>query len=413
MDDKSFKITLLEKMLRYMSRVILWHHKPFVIGITGSVGKTTTKDVIVHILKKHKTIYYTKKNYNNEIGVPMTILGIDKDIDSIEAFVMVIVMWIKKIFSKQYPEILVVEMGVDRPGDMEYLTSIVQPDISVLTAISYAHSEFFDDIDAIVKEKQKIVTNMKKTGVAIVNYDDKNTRSVGRYVDNHIITYGINDKAEFIASDIEVCFHKCHNTGLSFKLRYDGKVIPVRLNHVIAQHLVYAILAGLVVVVELEMNMIDVVGEIADFEGSPGRMQLLDGKNGSKIIDDTYNASPNAMSAAIKTLEESPYKRKIAVLGDMRELGRISKVEHEKVAEQLLSSGIREIFLVGVEMKFAYDKLREDNAIVVAHFDTSNEAVEDIEDCIQSGDVILVKGSRGIYMENIVKELLSNKHTTI
>jgi len=408
MNNKSFKITLLKTVLRLMSQVVLWRHQPFVIGITGSVGKTTTKDVIVHILKKHKKIYYTKKNYNNEIGVPMTILGVNDDINSVHAVVAIVVKWIKIMFSRCYPEILVVEMGVDRPNDMEYLTSIIQPDISVLTAISYAHSEFFEDIGEIVKEKQKIITNMKESGVAVVNYDEKNNCSINRFSNNRMITYGINEKATFTASDMEVCFYECHNTGLSFKLRYDGKVIPVRLNYIIAQHLVYSILAGLAVATELGFNMIDVIGEIADFKSSPGRMRLADGKNDSIIIDDTYNASPRAMFAAIKTLEQSPYKRKIAVLGDMRELGDISRAEHEKVSEQLIKANIRDIFLVGDEMKFAYNKLRKNHDMIVTHFNTSDEASDCVMNYVKPGDIVLVKGSRGIYMENIIQKLVIN-----
>ncbi len=412
MQQKSYKIRILENTLGSMSRAILWRHKPFVIGITGSVGKTTTKDMIVHILKDHKKIYYTKKNYNNEIGVPLTILGIEKNITSISSLVTILLKWIKLMILPQYPDVIIIEMGVDRPNDMDFLTSIVAPDIAILTSVAYAHSEFFDDIDAITNEKQKIVLNMKNDGIAIINYDDVHVRSVINKTKNQIVSYGTHKNADFIAADIEICFHQCYATGLSFKLNYKGKTIPVRLNHVIAQHFVYAALAGLVVADTIGINIIDVIGEIANFQSSPGRMRLFDGYKATVVIDDTYNASPQSMKAAITTLHNAPGDRKIAVLGDMRELGDVSQEQHQKIAEQLQKIKVDAVFLVGQEMRIVYDELQECD-IKVEYYPNSDDVKKDVIDFVQSGDVILVKGSRGIYMEKIIATLVSDKTKTL
>ncbi|XLQ19829.1 MAG: UDP-N-acetylmuramoyl-tripeptide--D-alanyl-D-alanine ligase [Candidatus Moraniibacteriota bacterium] len=411
MNGKSIKIRMLEKILGFISKSILWRYNPYVIGITGSVGKTTTKDVIVHILKKHKQIYYTKKNYNNEIGVPLTILGVNKDIKSIFSIFYIFGVWITKMIYCKYPEIVVVEMGVDRPGDMDYLTSIVPLDISVLTAISFAHSEFFSSIDEITREKQKIVTNMKKGGIAIINYDDKNVVSVLNKVDT-AITFGKSDGADFVATDIETCFYSCHDRGLSFKLNYKNKIIPVRLKNVIAEHFIYSVLAGIAVAEHLKLNIVEVMNDVYDFQTSPGRMQFFEGIKGSKIIDDTYNASPKSMSAAIDVLNNIEGSRKIAILGDMKELGDISQREHQKIARQLQEIKIDEVFLVGEEMKYAVTILKKSN-ISVSHFDESVNVCDKIRDVIKSEDTILIKGSRGIHMENVVKELILNKSENV
>jgi UDP-N-acetylmuramoyl-tripeptide--D-alanyl-D-alanine ligase len=412
MSEKNLKIRILEKVLRFMARSVLWRHKPFVIAITGSVGKTTTRDMIVHILKEHKKIYYTKENYNNEMGVPLTILGVDKSINSVGAICVVCYKWISQMFFVKYPEIVIVEMGVDRVGDMDYLMSIVRPNISVLTSVAYAHSEFFDDIEQIAKEKQKIISYMKEGGTAIINYDDKYVRSAMKSTKKRIITYGTSEKADFIATDIDICFHQCHATGLSFKLNYKGKIIPVRLNNIIAKHFIYATLAGLVVADVVDINIVDVVGSIANFEGSPGRMRLLEGRNASTVIDDTYNASPSAMKAALETLDDAPGSRKIVALGDMRELGKVSEDEHKSIAKQLQRMNIDQIFLVGKEMKVVY-KILNDTKMTVKHYDNVDEVGDDVRDSVHSGDIVLVKGSRGIKMEKIVATLVEDKTKTL
>ncbi|PID52778.1 MAG: hypothetical protein CR972_00280 [Candidatus Moraniibacteriota bacterium] len=413
MEKKSLKTQIVEKVLRWASITVLWRQNPIIIGVTGSVGKTTTKDMIAHVLKKRKTIWATQKNYNNEIGVPLTVLCIEKNISSLGGLLYICGKWFWAMCTVNYPEILVVEMGVDRPGDMDYLTSIVQPDISVITAVSHAHSEFFPSVMDIANEKQKIVTNMKKTGTAIINADDRYVESVKKKTDVKIVSYGTKDGVNFCASDIEVCFRKHDLTGLSFKLNYKGKVMPVRLKNVIAEHLIYAALAALAVADNLQVNVVEAARDITDFISSPGRMRLLDGKNDVLIIDDTYNASPKAMDAAIKTLQSASAFRKIAVLGDMLELGEISKNAHEKVANQLAKTDVHIVFFVGREMEHAYKKLKKNKSIETYHFTSASDAVDVVMKKLVQGDVVLCKGSRGMKMEQIVKEIAIDHSQTL
>ena len=412
MTDKSIKIRIFEKILRLMAQIVLLRQKPFIIGITGSVGKTTTKDMIAHILSGQKKVWSTRRNYNNEIGVPLTILGIDRDVNSFAGIFYIIYRWICAVMTTKYPEILVVEMGVDRPHDMDHLMSFVKPDVAVLTAISYAHSEFFDSIKDIIDEKQKIIILMKAGGTAIINYDDKNIRTVIQKTNNHVISYGIMENADVMATDIELCFRQCHTTGLSFKLNYKGKMIPVRLHNICARHMVYAALAALVVADVLHINIIEAVNDIADVVTSPGRMRLLEGKNDVLVIDDTYNASPKAMKAAIETLGSAPAQRRVAVLGDMRELGKRSQKEHQKVARYVKENDVHTIFYVGKEMHNAFIISKEEQKECY-HFNESSEAISKVTSYVEQGDIVLVKGSRGIHMEKVVRAIVQDPTQTL
>lgn len=413
MIQKRLRTTIVEKILRLLAISVLYRNTPFIIGITGSVGKTTTKDMIAHILREHKKIWATKKNYNNEVGVPLTVLCVEKDINSVAGVLHVCGRWISAMIGTQYPDVLVVEMGVDRSGDMDYLLSIVSPDVVVLTAIAYAHSEFFPSIEDIAREKQKIVTRLKEGGTAIINRDDTLVRSVHKKPHTKIVSYGTTDHADFYASDIEVCFRQCNVTGLSFKLNYAGKVIPVRVQNVIAEHLIYAALAALAVADTMEINILEAIQSISDFVSSPGRMCLLEGKDDALIIDDTYNASPKAMKAAIDTLASAPAERKIAIVGDMLELGKISQKSHEAVAKQLMDAKIDQIFCIGTEMRFAYDVLSKQNAKNIHYFATANVAMESVKNIVQQGDIVLIKGSRGMHLEIIVQNIAKDLSQTL
>lgn len=411
---------LIQLKLKVLARIIIKKYKPEIIGITGSVGKTSTKDAIYSVLSSKFSVRRSIENYNNEIGVPLTIIGEKSPGRSVFGWLMVFCRACKLILitDKNYPKILVLEMGVDRPGDMDYLTSIAKCKIGVVTLIGLTHLEYFGTIDKIQKEKSTLIKNLEKSGWAILNYDNEKSRQISDVSKSKVITYGMQDKASIRAQEVVFSFERNIKQsldglrGVSFKLSYDGSFAPVLLPGVIGCAAVYAALAAAAVGIAYEMNLIEIAEALRSFKSPNGRMNLIEGIKNTLIIDDTYNSSPSSSMAALdvfKTIPKSRGNKRYAVLGDMLELGNQSEKGHRQVGEYLVECGINKLVVVGERsidiMHGAIDAgMSEDD---IFHFATSVEAGRFIQDRIKQGDLILVKGSQGMRMERIVKELMA------
>ncbi|MDO8529752.1 MAG: UDP-N-acetylmuramoyl-tripeptide--D-alanyl-D-alanine ligase, partial [bacterium] len=296
---KPRRIIYLEKILRFFSKVILWKYKPTIVGITGSVGKTSTKEAVFLALSSKFKVRKNEKNYNNEIGIPLTIIGVESGNRSIFGWIKVFLKWLSVvIFPIDYPKILVLEMGADRPGDIEYLLSFIKPAIGIITAISESHLEFFKSIDHIAKEKRKLIKNLPSDGMAILNGDNEKILALKNATSAPMIFFGSGENSQFRFSDISFNYNGLEPQGISFKLNYDGKVMPIRLPNVLAPHLIYATLAAIATGVFFKINLIKVAKALEEFTPPCGRMNLISGKNDSFIIDDTYNSSPVSALAA-------------------------------------------------------------------------------------------------------------------
>lgn len=408
----SYKTMIVQRLLRMMARAVVWRHRPTVVAVTGSVGKTTTRDMIAHVLGATMDVRVPQKNFNNEIGVPLTMIGARGAIRSVRDVWAVMLTWVRTLCARTYPRVVIVECGVDRPGDMRYLMSIVQPDIAVVTVIASAHRAFFSSTEAIAREKYTMVRFVKKNGLALLCADDRYVR-VAPQPDASVTVrlYGEDAAAYYRATDSGLCADgaMCTVGGVSFKLNYDGKVIPVRLHHVCAVHAIPSAVAALGVADWLHCNVVEAASRIADFVGTPGRMRLLDGAGGVRIIDDTYNASPSSMRAAIATLAALPTTgRRIAVLGDMLELGDVCASAHRAVADVLHQHAIDGAIVVGAHMRRAVRVLHahgwEERRVI--HVDTPHAAADAAMALVQAGDTVLVKGSQGMRMEKVVERLM-------
>lgn len=410
--DKTIKIILLEFILKYMAKTVLWRHKPFVIGVTGSIGKTTTREAIYHLVKTEYRTRTASKNYNNEIGVPLTILGVEGGAGSILDLLRIFKVWVKNLLDANYLEMLVLELGIDRPNDMEYLLSIVKIDIGVVNHVTNVHREFFKSTDEIAKEKGKIIENLRKSskgGFAILNEDDSRVKKMVNRTNGEVMTYGYKETADLHASDISHIFEDNKFQGISFKLNYDGKTIPIRLNNVLAEYHVYAILAAIAVANVLKMNIVELAEQISSFRPPVGRMNLLEGINSSMVIDDTYNASPKATEAAIDTFLGISSKRKIVALGDMLELGEDEGRDHKNVMNKLKESDVDVVFLVGQRMREAGKILVDREDMEVMFFDGPMDAGEELKGIVEAGDLVLVKGSQGMRMEKVVEGVVLDR----
>ncbi|MDD5294730.1 MAG: UDP-N-acetylmuramoyl-tripeptide--D-alanyl-D-alanine ligase [Patescibacteria group bacterium] len=409
---------LVRLKLKILAKMILAKYKPKIIGITGSVGKTSTKEAVYTVLKTKFSVRRNIKNYNNEIGLPLTIIGSDSPGKSIFGWIGVFFKALGLVLfkDKDYPKILVLEMGVDRPGDMKYLTSIARVDIGIVTLISHSHEEFFTDVEEIQKEKGMLIENLKPGGWAILNFDDELTRELAEKSKVKVLSYGFKEGAMLRAQELVFSFEKTKDVenllGLSFKLTYNGSFVPVLLPQVIGYNSIYAALAAAAVGATMGMNLIEISNAMREFDSPNGRMNLIDGIKHTLIIDDTYNSSPTSVMSALDIITKIPIAktaRRFAVLGDMLELGRYSEDGHKEVGRYVAKTKISKLIAVGERARDIARGAQEAGMLRDNIFEYTNvaEAGRFIQQRILSGDLILVKGSQGMRMEKIIKELMA------
>ncbi|MDD4333179.1 MAG: Mur ligase family protein [Patescibacteria group bacterium] len=410
---------ILQFKLKILASLILKKYKPEVIGITGSVGKTSAKEAIFAILSTNFKVRRNIKNYNNEIGLPLTIIGVDSPGRSIFGWFNVFFKAIKLILfrDKNYPDILILEMGVDRPGDMNYLLSIVTPNIGVVTRIGPTHLEYFESIEHIQKEKGGLIGNLQKGGWAILNYDDELVRKISDRSKVKVITYGFEKGAQVRAEEIRFSFENKEEAanllGISFKLSYNGSFVPVLLPNVISFASVYAALAGASIGVAYGINLLKISQALKSYQSPRGRMNLVEGEKGTLIIDDTYNSSPQSTMSALDLvckIKVNNGGQKFAVLGDMLELGSYSEEGHREVGRYAVESRINVLVTVGERARDIYRGAEEAGMSrdFIFQFSNSEEAGKFIEKRMKKNDLILVKGSQGMRMEKIVKEIMGD-----
>ena len=402
---------ILEKLLASLAKKILRKYKPRVIGITGSIGKTSAKEAIFSVLKDKFVVRQNIKNYNNELGVPLTIINVETGGHSLLKWFSVFVRAIKLILitEKKYPEILILEMGADKPGDISYLTEIASCNIGVLTKIGPTHLEFFGSIENVAKEKQKIITHLNKEDFAIVNFDDEWVRRVTVKTKANIISFGYSDDADVRAVDLSEQGSGMQLAGIQFKLVYKGSAVPVFLPGVVGAHQINSALAAAAVGLSLGMNLVEISDGLKNYHPPKGRMNLLEGIKNSLIIDDTYNSSPEAASAALlalKNLNINEVKNKVAILGDMLELGDISEQAHIELGREAVEAGVSLLVAVGKYRESTIAGAGEAGLENVLAIENSDLLQDKIVELINENSLILVKGSQGSRMEKVVKALL-------
>lgn len=407
---------LLKLKLKILSKLILRKYHPRVIGITGSIGKTSAKEAVCLVLDKRFKVRASYKNYNNEFGLPLTIIGVQSAGKSLLGWSVVILKAVSLILfkDKNYPEILVLEMGVDRPGDMAYLCSIISPEIGIETAISYSHLEYFGSVANIKKEKQVLIESVDNKGLSILNYDNEYTREMASVSRAKVLTYGFQSGAGLQVQDLVYNFSKGDYdlSGIHFKMSYDGSIVPVYMKNVLSETAVYAALAGVAVGLHFGLNLVELAQILLNFNLPHGRMNLLPGIKNTFIIDDTYNSSPEACLAALEVLGKLKIgedSKKFAVLGDMAEIGSYTEEGHELVGKKVFEVGVACLVTVGAKSIHIAAGAKEAGLKddYIFHFDTAEEAGRFIQDRIASGDVILVKGSQSMRMEKVVLEIMA------
>ena len=411
---KNFVKKIIIFKLTFISRGILWRYKPKIIAVTGNLGKTSTKDAIYTVLKNEGSIRCSEKSFNSEFGIPLTIIGAKSGWGSIFAWIEIIFTGLSKIifYDKTYPKTLVLEVGADKPKDISSVAKWLRPDIVVITRLPDVpvHIEFFPTLESLVEEKISLARYLKKDGTLILNGDDEKIMKAKEKLPFRSFTFGENEGVDIRASNIQILepSDMCEG-GLTFKIDFDGKSFPVNLPKVYSQGYVTVALSALGVAYSLGMNMVTAISELKNYETPPGRARLIPGEKNTIIIDDTYNSSPLACESGLNMLKDLPFgKRKIAVIGDMLELGRHTSDAHRdigKVAKKCASI----LMTVGTRAKDcalgAMDAGMSEKKII--EVDDAMSAGDALKAILKSGDVIYLKGSQGMRMERTVKMLMA------
>ncbi|HDT12265.1 MAG TPA: UDP-N-acetylmuramoyl-tripeptide--D-alanyl-D-alanine ligase [Candidatus Marinimicrobia bacterium] len=360
------------KGLQSLAKLQVSHLKTKIIAITGSAGKTSTRQTIAHVLSGTFHVSQTRKNFNNEIGLPISILDIRQD-----------------------SEYAVIEMGASKQGDIASLCEIVQPDYALITSISEAHIEGFGSLQNVQKGKFELFNHTKQEGTLFINQDDP---LVAEYPERKFqrITYSLKQAAVVTMTIFDI-----DSLG-RYILDYKGNHIYLRsLGFGAAQNA----LAACAVAVTLNIPANQIKRRLEEFEPPAGRGNIIN-QDGVTIVNDTYNANPLSVSMAIRTLNEMrPGGRRILILGDMLEMGELSRFSHENIGVQIASSRIDYLFCYGPETQNTVRMARTLDMTNAIHFDSIQAMNNTLKSLQKEGDIIYVKGSRGMAMERVVNDL--------
>lgn len=342
-----------------------------VVAVTGSVGKTSTKDIISHVLSMKYKVKKTEGNYNNHIGLPMTILGL-KDHNA-----------------------LVVEMGMNNLSEIDLLSNIAKPTLAVITNIGTAHIGNLGSRENILKAKLEIINGMDEDGILFINNDNDLLNKYKDDININIVTFGIENESDYMAKNIE-------DNVFSSNFTVDNNNITINVG---GMPFIYNSLAAYSIGKYLNIDDKDIIKGIETFKLTNNRMEKINIKNNITIINDTYNASYDSVIAAIDLINKTNNKRRILLLGDILELGDFSKEIHTNIGKYILNKNIDYVILVGNEVKYIEDTLINNNFTNIKRFDKENETYSFLDDFLQEDDIILIKGSHGINLINVVNYL--------
>lgn len=400
---------ILRWILKILARWTIAKYQPGIIGITGSVGKTSAKEAIFTVLRQVRRVRGSGGNLNNEFGLPLSILGNWQKGGGLFFWIKALSCGVWQVlFRRSYPELLILEYGADRPNDIKYLLEVARPQISIITAIGDipVHVEFYSGPDAVVREKSRIVEALSAQGFAILNYDDEAVFSMRDKTRAHIITYGFGEGAEVRITNFEHRVEDGKPMGIAFKLEYGGSFVPVRLEDSFGKAQAYAAAAAAAAGIAFGMNLVRISEALSFYQAPAHRGKLTAGIKETYIIDDAYNASPLSMHSALDTIKDLKAKRKVGVLGDMLEIGKYAIEAHEeigrlagKVLDILVTIGPRARFIGEMANKNGMPRKN------IFMFDTAEEAAVKVQDIIQKRDLVLIKGSRAMELDTIIEEI--------
>lgn len=409
---KSWVRSVVAFLLNLLARGILIKYRPQIIMVTGSVGKTSTKDAIGAALRDSFYVRASEKSYNSELGMPLTIIGAKTPWSNPGAWLRVFIdAFFLIVFPSHYPKLLVLEVGADHPGDLKRLLKIATPSIVVVTKLPEVpvHVEAYADPDEVREEEFAPAYMLPHGAPLIISSEDPYAEQLSKGIHASIVRYGYAEDASVRIEKPELV-GKGEERGMKAVIKTAGEKGVIFASGVIGTQQLYAPAAALATALALGVSIETALASLKQYQPPPGRARMLEGKGGSILIDDSYNASPAAVEEALNSLSlVASAKRRIAVLGDMLELGRYSVSEHERIgtiaaekADMVVVVGPR---AAGIGAGALTAGMKESHIHALA---TSAEAAAYLAGIVGAGDVVLVKGSQGVRMERIVEELLDN-----
>ncbi len=393
---------ILQFLLKITASLIIKRYNPFIIAVTGSVGKTSTKDGIYTAFSDLLQIKKSFGNLNTEFGAPLVFLRTNKSGTNTKEWLSIILkgLWLLVKKDKNYPKIVVVELAADKPGDMGYFSKFIKPNISVVTAVGEipVHIEFYKTPQEVANEKEKIVKALQYGGVAILNADDPYVSKMK--TDRRTLTFGFKEGADVLIKD----FKTTSINGSSLVLSYKGEDFPLFLSCCIGDSFAYIAASIFAVGIVLGIDSQKIPKMIEKIRPAKGRLVAIKGIKNTVILDGSYNASPSSMVSALKALQSISGERKIAVLGEMLELGKFSLEEHRKIGR--LAAEVADIIIAIGSFSEEVKRVAIKNKKTVFAFSDINGAINIIDKIIKEKDIILVKGSQSIRTEKIVFSLM-------
>lgn len=372
--EENSPVILVENTLKAYQDVARYNRCRYdipVVAITGSSGKTTTKEMVAAVLETKLAILKTEKNFNNEIGLPKTLLALEGT-----------------------HEACVLEMGMRGLGQIEELANIALPTIGIITNVGTSHIELLGSKEGIAQAKGELIESLPTDGYAILNGDDEYVRPMKKKANCNVVTYGIEEQATVRAFNL-----RYKKDGIKFSCQCFDEVFDVFLP-MIGIHNVYDALAAIAVGRILGLNSGTIIKGLGNFKGIPMRQEV---KNYGYfvLLNDTYNANPASMSESIKALGQLDGKRKVAILGDMLELGEFAEEAHRQIGKLLVEEGYGAVLLLGENIDYIYEECEKGSIPFLYKGSRHDEVAQFYKSIKEEGDAVLLKGSRGLHMEKV------------
>lgn len=343
-----------------------------VVGVTGSCGKTSTKNILHHVLEESWRTVASERSYNNDIGVPLTLLRIQPG-----------------------TEVAIVEMGTNGPGEIERLAGLAQPQIGIVTNVFEAHLEGLGSLDGVAVEKSSLIRALPADGVAILNADCPRSAWLRTQTEARVRTVGLTEGADYRATEVSF-------SGLGTSFVFRGRRVTIPLT---GTHFVHNVLFALAVADHLGMPMEAIAERLREIPVTPGRMERKSA-GPFEILDDSYNASPASVRAALQAVQGLGEDRPVVlVLGDMLELGERSTALHRELASEIQRYAFARVVTVGRESRAIHEALNASGGRA-GHFEDAEDLLPRLGDWVQDGDRVLVKGSNALGLKRVVRELV-------